>query len=352
MRPPIHRTPRGFTLIELLVVIAIIAVLIGLLLPAVQKVREAAARSQCSNNLKQIALSVHSYASNNQNSFPDAFMYGNNTTGVGPKCPAFTNAGGTTSWVVNIGPYFQILPYVEQENLFKASMTGIYAGTGAYHTANIGPYDCSTAGLGVTNQFVRQVVIKAFQCPSDDGIAKSGMCRTDSGWAATSYAWNWQIVGTPNSTGVVSTVLLTKIKDGTSNTVLMAEKQASCQRAQASGVSPSVTRNAWAMHSTHQDYNPIFAQNYSSWTPGTATPYMQNWNLPPMIQPTIPATSTALPTPDPNLCDASRPSTGHSSSCQVAMIDGSVRGVSGSVSQTTWLSAILPADGVPLGSDW
>src|SRR3954453_21079556 len=101
---PFH-SRRGFTLIELLVGIAIIAILIGLLLPAVQKVREAAARTQCTNNLKQLGIGLHAFHDNNQ-AFP-------NDGATLPKYPSF---------------YIQILPYVEQQNQVAVA-TAVVAGS-------------------------------------------------------------------------------------------------------------------------------------------------------------------------------------------------------------------------------
>jgi prepilin-type N-terminal cleavage/methylation domain-containing protein/prepilin-type processing-associated H-X9-DG protein len=131
-----RRRGLGFTLIELLVVIAIIAILIGLLLPAVQKVREAAARMSCSNNLHQIGLALHNYHDAN-NSFPPGGVTN------GPCCG--TQSGAT--WTI------YILPYFEQDNLYKQ-------------------YDFTKTNESPANAFVRTQFVKPYNCPSDPNTNK------------------------------------------------------------------------------------------------------------------------------------------------------------------------------------
>ncbi|HLJ97977.1 MAG TPA: DUF1559 domain-containing protein [Gemmataceae bacterium] len=128
---------RGFTLIELLVVIAIIAVLIGILLPAVQKVREAAQRAQCTNNLKQIGLALHSYHDANS-SFPPGYIDGNRDRNSTPD----NDVGPGWGWAAFL------LPYIEQGNL--------------YNQINFGQ------GVGVgKNVSISQMPLTVYQCPSD-----------------------------------------------------------------------------------------------------------------------------------------------------------------------------------------
>ena len=194
---------RGFTLIELLVVIAIIAVLIGLLLPAVQKVRESAARMQCTNNLKQIGLGIHNYESA-QSKLPPGFI--SRTTSV-------NGDGLGTGW----GWAAHILPHIEQDNLFRQ-------------------IDLTQDILATTHNQVRVKKLTLFRCPSDPvPNGDTFQVVNDSGPLSTVAFANYvamggtvEVTGFPDTnTGPFlrnSTFRITDITDGTSSTIFVTER--------------------------------------------------------------------------------------------------------------------------------
>jgi prepilin-type N-terminal cleavage/methylation domain-containing protein len=196
---------RGFTLIELLVVVAIIAVLIGLLLPAVQKAREAATRMSCQNNVKQIILAMHNYHGAH-NQLPPGYRYGEGD---------YSEA----TWA-----YF-LLPYVEQ--------------TALYHTVDYETVKLPGQGFGQTSNTtdtIRKTRLTLLKCPADLVTDNVGAPWTPTGWTKGNYVANGGIgpMTSPPTwqppdhvvSGVFylfSTVRLTDIPDGTSHTAFLSE---------------------------------------------------------------------------------------------------------------------------------
>jgi prepilin-type N-terminal cleavage/methylation domain-containing protein/prepilin-type processing-associated H-X9-DG protein len=159
------RRPRtAFTLIELLVVIAIIAILIGLLLPAVQKVREAANRLQCTNNLKQLALAANTYHDAYKQLPPGAVKYRNYS-------PAGTNNRveyDRYTWAT------LLLPYIEQGNLYNQYVFSYFGPPGSVGVRSSGTFTLPDTGDRATGAVASQA-IKTFLCPSDPGVPKDGV---------------------------------------------------------------------------------------------------------------------------------------------------------------------------------
>jgi prepilin-type N-terminal cleavage/methylation domain-containing protein len=271
-------TPRrqGFTLIELLVVIAIIAILIGLLVPAVQKVREAAARISCANNLHNLGIAAHN-CNDSYQALPGSYGY-------------FPSANGVLGTV-----HFSLLPFMEQDNIYNnAKASGGNAGAYVYAGPN---------------------AIKTFLCPSD-GTSNKGMVTGNvSGsavsWGTTSYASNFLVFGTGGA------AIPRTFQDGTSNTVMFAERYAVCQ-----------------------GYGIMWAYPAGGYvTPDFADPIGTGYG-PFQIKPSVAN------------CNPAVPQSAHSGGMMVSMGDASTRMVNASVSSTTWYAACTPAGGEVLGSNW
>ncbi|MER3416173.1 MAG: hypothetical protein C4297_08200 [Gemmataceae bacterium] len=287
------RYGRGFTLIELLVVISIIAVLMGLLLPAVQKVREAAYAIRCSNNLRQIGLAAH-HAHDAHCKFPPGLGWL-----PGQKPPG---AYGTI--------FFHLLPFLEQDNLYKRSYFA-----GSYFVGNARVYS---------------EPIKVYQCPSDPTLGEGTF--TDASnltWGVCSYAVNAQVFCRVQPDGRFvhpenHPRMPADFPDGLSNTILFAEKLAQCTTANF-----PQGGNLWAYWYTGRGtrpYHPGYAVSWTMYSIGPASRFL------------------VRPYPCQGNCDPTLASTPHNG-MHVCMGDGSLRYLSSAMSGQIWWRLCTPKGG-------
>lgn len=338
----------GFTLIELLVVIAIIAILIGLLLPAVQKVREAAARMTSSNNLKQMTLAAHTF-NDVKKRIPPTFGW----------LPA---ASASQQWVVD-GAYgtgfFHLLPFLEQDNLFKRSYTTQYyvytttpsqKQTGSY-TYNDPTYGYSyTYSYNYTNYPTYTYIssgAKAYWNYSISSPVSVFMAPHDPSLYAMNYAYVTYLMNQEVWDGKLQ---LQRISDGTSNTVFLAEGYSQCYGS-TGGYRYGYYNQPYEGYSYDYSYVYTWTGSYylSIYGPSTTYNYSYGYSYTPKFGV---AGKIFQVRPNISQCDGTVPQGLASGTLLVSLSDGSVRGLSSGMSVNTWTASITPNGGEVLGSDF
>jgi prepilin-type N-terminal cleavage/methylation domain-containing protein len=317
--PSSARRPRrgggAFTLVELLVVIAIIGVLIGLLLPAVQKVREANNRTKCANNIRQLGLACHNGHD----------LYG--------SMPPLAGSWGMAYYAPL---FFHLLPFIEHTDIVELTAPSFQ------------PFWDTPAAPGGP-QYMRQYRVYLYQCPSDPSLNNA----LDWGNGDASYAANYQVFGSTTNSNTWNALpkMPASFPDGTSNTILFAEKYARCDGGQP------VPGGTWWCRGIYHDPNgggtvdddsypadrlsPIFGGGIgtdgTTWVTGPGSKWL--------IQPL-----EFMLNPGP--CDHAYASSPHATGINVCLADGSARHLANSMSGQTWWNALVPNDGETMGNDW
>jgi prepilin-type N-terminal cleavage/methylation domain-containing protein len=306
----------GFTLIELLVVIAIIAILIALLVPAVQKVRESADRTTCSNNAHQWGLASHACQATHK-SLP----------------PAIGKFAGSTGSAA-----YHLLPFMEQEPLW---MKGL--------------------GTGPWSNSIYSQPIPSFICPSDPSAQAQTITSSGTTWGVSCYAFNSLVFSKENGISYANppaangrtpdpdgrTRIPENIPDGTSNTILIAERYAQCTNS-----SWTTGGSYWAycalptpslpapMAAPVQPLYPGFQITYFAVFAGGTTSIGPN------------SLFQVQPFPYAGSCDPMRASSSHATGMNICVADGSVRFLSRSISANTWWFGCTPMGNESMPSDW